>query len=82
MYLGLEVPPEAWGGNVVTPTQWLDLAKQAAALNAAGTMTWALQIQGTANGQRVTTRDYLEPLCGMYNPVAPAGFCQQDIPFN
>jgi len=82
IYLGLEVPPEAWGGNVTTPNQWLDLAKQAEQLKAAGTMVWALQVQGTANGQAVNARSYLEPLCIYYNPLAPDGFCQQNIPLN
>lgn len=78
VYLGVEVPPEAWGGNVTTPDQAVSYASSAAQLGGAGTMIWALQLQGNANGIAVNSMSYLQPICRLYNLPN----CDQAIPLN
>ena len=78
VYLGVEVPPEAWGGNVTTPDQAVSYATSAAQLGGAGTMIWALQVQGTANGVSVNSMSYLQPICRLYNLTN----CDEAIPLN
>lgn len=78
IYLGVEVPPEAWGGNVSTPSQVLANASTAAQGGAAGTMLWALEVQGTANGVAVNSMSYLQPLCNLYGLTQ----CSMPIPLN
>lgn len=78
VYLGVEVPPEAWGGNVTTPDQALSYASSAVQLGGAGTMIWALQLQGNANGIAVNSMSYLQPICRLYNLPN----CDQAIPLN
>lgn len=77
IYQGIEVPPEAWGGNVLTPTNSVNLATTAASLGAAGTMIWALEVQG--NGY--TSNSFLQPICLLYNPSATS-LCSQLVPLN
>ena len=78
VYLGVEVPPEAWGGNVTTPQEAVTNATTAIQLGGAGTMIWALQVQGMANGSAVNSMSYLQPICRLYN----LGNCDQLIPLN
>lgn len=44
--MGIEVPPEAWGGHVETVTEIDALADAVGASNAAGLMLWSIQKQG------------------------------------
>lgn len=66
VYLGIEVPPEAWGGNVMTPEQAVSLATQTRDLGGAGVMLWALHLTGTVNGVTYTANSYLQPICNLY----------------
>ena len=77
IYLGVEVPPEAWGGNVTTPAQAQSLATQVSQLGGAGIMLWALQVQGLG----YTSNSFLQPICLMYN-ANNSTLCSQMIPQN
>ncbi|MBP9742627.1 MAG: hypothetical protein KBD37_04635 [Burkholderiales bacterium] len=77
IYQGMEVPPEAWGGNVLAPANAVTLATTAANLGASGVMIWALEVQG--NGY--TSNSFLQPICLLYNPGANS-LCSQMIPLN
>jgi chitinase len=46
--MGIEVPPEAWGGHETTPEEINALAKEVLNNNAAGLMLWSIQKQGPA----------------------------------
>lgn len=78
IYLGIEVPPEAWGGNLTTPQDAVTNANLATELGGAGTMIWALQVQGTLNGATVNSMSYLQPICQLYK----LGNCTVPIPLN
>ena len=54
--LGVEVPPEAWGGNVVTVAQVADYASYAKAQGGAGMMVWSLHKKGTPSTQAILTQ--------------------------
>ncbi len=45
VFMGVEVPPEAWGGNVYTLPKVRNLAQTVIDKNAAGLMLWSLQKQ-------------------------------------
>lgn len=77
VYQGIEVPPEAWGGNVLTPAKAVALATTAAKAGGAGTMLWALEVQGAG----YTSNSFLQPICSLYNPNSP-NLCSQLIPLN
>lgn len=77
IYQGIEVPPEAWGGNVLTPAKAVTLATTAAKAGSAGTMLWALQVQGMG----YTSNSFLQPICSLYNPNN-SSLCSQFIPLN
>ena len=51
----LQVPPEAWGGNVVTTAQAADLAAYSRANGGAGAMIWSLHKKGTPSAQALLT---------------------------
>ena len=46
--MGIEVPPEAWGGHVYTITEIDSLADAVNSSNAAGLMLWSIQKPGSA----------------------------------
>lgn len=77
VYQGIEVPPEAWGGNILTPSKAVDLVSTAAKAGGAGTMLWALQVQGIG----YTANSFLQPICSLYYPNNP-NLCSQLIPLN
>ncbi|GBF95961.1 chitinase [Raphidocelis subcapitata] len=54
--LGVEVPPEAWGGNIVTLNQVSDFAKYVRTNGGAGMMLWSLHKKGTPSAQGILTR--------------------------
>jgi chitinase len=53
--MGVEVPPEAWGGNVVTLAQVDDYAAYTKAQGGAGMMIWSLHKKGTPSAQDILT---------------------------
>lgn len=63
LYLGLEVPNEAWGGNVLTVSQGLDYANYVKEHKAAGVMIWSLH-KPAPTGE--TANDYMQPICRGY----------------
>jgi len=54
--LGVQVPPEAWGGNVVTLTQVEDYATYTKSQGGSGMMIWSLNKRGTPSAQDILTR--------------------------
>jgi hypothetical protein len=50
------VPPEAWGGNVVTLPQVDDFTAYVKANGGAGMMIWSLEKQGTPNPTSIVNR--------------------------
>jgi chitinase len=60
-YLGLEVPPEGWGGHVLTVGDAKDWAGYAALKNG-GAFIWSYQ--KNANG--ICAGTFLEPICTLY----------------
>jgi hypothetical protein len=50
-----QVPPEAWGGNVVTLAQVDDLTAYAKANGGSGMMIWSLHKKGTPSAQDILT---------------------------
>ncbi len=59
--MGVQVPPEAWGGNVVTLTEVETYAKYSIAFGG-GMMLWAMQKAGTPSAQAISTT-----ICNTYN---------------
>lgn len=78
VYLGIEVPPEAWGGNVTTPAIAVNLASQARDIGGAGIMIWALHLTGTVGGVTYTSNSYLQPICTLYG--LGSAICAQVVP--
>ncbi|KAI8475983.1 MAG: glycoside hydrolase superfamily [Monoraphidium minutum] len=54
--LGVEVPPEAWGGNVVTLDQVADLSAYTMANGGNGMMIWSLHKGGSPSAQAILTK--------------------------
>ncbi|MDF5710644.1 MAG: glycoside hydrolase family 18 protein [Nostoc sp. S4] len=75
--MGVEVPPEAWGGNVYTLAKVRDLAQVVINRNAAGLMLWSLQKQpeGTPSGDNPTAEMITKTAC----QVLLLGNCQQPL---
>lgn len=55
-----QIPPEAWGGNVLTLAEVDDLAAYAPTQGGAGLMLWSLHKKGTPSPQQV-----LQRACGL-----------------
>lgn len=70
--LGVEVPPEAWGGAVVTLDQVQSRAQYVRTNGGAGMMLWSLQKTGTPSAQAITTT-----VCNTY----ALGSCSTALPF-
>ena len=81
VFQGIEVPPEAWGGNVSTPASDLALAAADSKNGGAGIMIWALQVQGNDGAGNVNSNNYLQPICSLFNP-GNTSLCNQAIPMN
>ncbi len=77
IYQGIEVPPEAWGGNILSPAKAVTLASTAGNAGGAGIMIWALEVQG--NGY--TANSFLSAICSLYNPNN-GSLCSQLVPLN
>ena len=50
------MPPEAWGGNVVTIAQVQDYAAYTQAQGGSGMMLWSLHKKGTPSAQSILTQ--------------------------
>ena len=66
--LGVEVPKEAWGGNVYTLTKVSNLAQVVVDKNAAGLMLWSLQKQpeGTPSDDNPTAEMMARIVCKVF----------------
>lgn len=53
--MGVEVPPEAWGGNIITVPEATNLASAVRSRGAGGMMIWSLQKQGTPSAQQLSS---------------------------
>jgi len=76
IHLGLEVPPEAWGGYVLTPQAASTFASyvQSSSNGSGGVFVWSFQkTQGST-----TANTYLQPICSQYGYAN----CSQSIPLN
>lgn len=74
IHLGLEVPPEAWGGYVLTVDDALKFANHVKDNAGAGVFIWSLQ-KGS-QGKNADT--YLKPICQLYG----LSDCDKEIPKN
>jgi chitinase len=65
VFMGVEVPPEAWGGNVYTLAKVRNLAQAVIDKNAAGLMLWSLQKQldGTPSDYNPTAEMIAKTAC-------------------
>jgi chitinase len=70
--LGVEVPPEAWGGNVVTLAQVKEYAQYVKANGGRGMMIWSLQKKGTPTAAAISNT-----VC----TTLGMGNCTQTYPF-
>lgn len=59
---GVEVPPEAWGGNVVTPPQVLSIASHTQSNGGHGIIPWSLQKKTSTPGPLATVQE----ACGTF----------------
>ena len=75
--MGVEVPPEAWGGHVYTILEVRNLAQAVIDLNAAGMMLWSLQKQpnGTPSDTNPNSQMIAQVICQMLS----LGNCQQPL---
>ena len=53
--MGVEVPPEAWGGHVITLEEAHATTSYIKAHGGDGMMIWSLQKQGTPSAQALST---------------------------
>ena len=53
--LGVVVPPEAWGGHVITLQECADMAAYVRQAGGDGMMIWSLQKSGTPSAQQLST---------------------------
>ena len=72
IHIGLEVPPEAWGGYVLTVDDALKYATHAQNNGGKGVFIWSFE---KSNGAQ-NSYFYLNPICNLYG----AGNCSQTIP--
>lgn len=75
--MGVEVPPEAWGGHVYTIPEVRNLAQAVIDLNAAGMMLWSLQKQpnGTPSDTNPNSQMMAQVICQMLS----LGNCEQPL---
>lgn len=75
--MGVQVPPEGWGGNVYTLTKVSDLAQAVIKNNAAGLMLWSLQKQpeGTPSNDNPTPEMIAKTACQVFTLCN----CQQPL---
>jgi chitinase len=75
--MGVEVPPEAWGGNVYTLAKVRSLAQAVVNKNAGGLMLWSLQKQ--PNGTPSDNNPNAEMIAKMSCQMFSLGNCQQPL---
>ena len=63
------MPPEAWGGNVVTLDQVDDFTAYVIANNGSGMMIWSLEKPGTPSATNIT--NHMCTGLGLSNCTAP-----------
>lgn len=75
--IGMQVPPEAWGGNVYTLAKVCNLARAVINKNAAGLMLWSLQKQpsGTPSEDNPTAEMIAKTACKNLS----LGNCEQPL---
>lgn len=75
--MGVEVPPEGWGGNVYTLTKVSNLAQVVVDYNATGLMLWSLQKQpeGTPSDDNPTAEMIAKIACQVFT----LSNCQQPL---
>jgi chitinase len=75
--MGVQVPPEDWGGNVYTLSKVRNLARAVVNKNATGLMLWSLQKQpkGTPSKNNPTAEMIAKTAC----KVLSLGDCQQPL---
>jgi chitinase len=74
IHIGLEVPPEAWGGNVLTVENSQKYADHVVNKNGEGIFIWSLQ----KSTQGVNSMTFLQPICKIFNLTG----CDENIPLN
>jgi chitinase len=74
LYLGLEVPPEAWGGYVLTVDDAKKFASYVQNNNGNGVFIWSLE----KNNGSTNSMTFLQPICLLYG----LNDCDKNIPFN
>jgi chitinase len=55
LLMGVEVPPESWGGHVITVAELQETAAHIKANGGDGMMLWSLQKSGSPSGQTLST---------------------------
>ena len=75
--IGVQVPPEAWGGNVYTLAKVRNLARAVIDKNATGLMLWSLQKQpsGTPSKDNPTAEMIAKTAC----KILSLGNCEQPL---
>lgn len=73
IHMGVEIPPEAWGGNVLTLPMLHDYNTHFRAAGAQGVMLWALQKGGSSGG--VTAQAVAQAVCVAWE----LGDCSQPL---
>lgn len=74
VFLGLEIPNEAWGGNILSVADGLNYSNYVASNGGGGVMLWSINKISNVNGE--TANDYLKPICQIYK----LSNCDKDIP--
>ncbi len=76
--MGVEVPPEAWGGHVYTLPEVRNLCNAVRQTNAAGMMLWSLQKQpnGTPSDSNPSAQMIAKEICQQLS----LGNCEQPLP--
>ncbi len=76
--MGVEVPPEAWGGHVYTLPKVRNLCNAVRQTNAAGMMLWSLQKQpnGTPSDSNPSAQMIAKEICQQLS----LGNCEQPFP--
>ncbi len=75
--MGVEVPPEAWGGNVYTLAKVRSLAQSVVNKNAGGLMLWSLQKQ--PNGTPSDNNPNAEMIAKISCQILSLSNCQQPL---
>lgn len=63
LYLGLEVPPEAWGGHALTKDEAVTFSDHSRKNGGKGVFIWSLQKTGAGT----TAKTFLTPVCQLFD---------------